>query len=73
MMSERKNTFAREVKSEKSLTGETLKLIGYGCSLCDWKTKTTEYFRALPEFGNHNNQRHPDTFDAHIVHIYQRK
>lgn len=71
MPAERRGIIAGEVRSDKSLLDEKLKLVGFGCNLCDWRTKDTEYFRGLAQFGIHNNQRHPTTYSARIVHIYK--
>lgn len=72
MSGERKNSFAVEVKSERSLSDENLRLAGFGCNLCDWQIVLTEYFKALPQFGIHNNEKHLDTRGAHILHIYRQ-
>lgn len=73
MSGERKNSFVGKVGSEKSLSDENLKLVGFGCNLCDWQTDLTEYFKALPQFGIHNNEKHLDTHNAHILHIYRQR
>jgi len=72
MSQERPSVSASEIRSFSSKTIEGYRLSGFGCSLCDWKTKTKELFEALPLFGVHNSQAHPNTFAAKIEYIYKK-
>lgn len=72
MQKERTDFSASEIRSSASKTIEGYKLAGFGCSLCDWTTKAKELFEALPVFGAHNSQAHPNTYAAKIEYIYKR-
>ncbi len=46
--------------------------IGFWCSLCDWTIDETKLHEVLPKFGQHNNEKHSDTLDAHLLYVYKR-
>lgn len=61
------------VESDRSLTDENLRLIGYSCSECNWQLEgQAEYWEALRDFTTHIRDKHP-VGSAHLLRIYEPK
>jgi len=63
--------------SDRSLTNENLKLIGFGCNIseCEWSLSSSKYlyFKALSEHGKHNLEKHINNSKARITFKYIHK
>ena len=47
------------------------KLLGYGCTDCEWQTSAAPYFEALAKYGEHNSRVHGGSIHVHLTYIYE--